>query len=98
MDLDYGWTFTEPGERLAVRIETRRRDGTVPFDALLALRRREITGASLAFALARFPLLGAQVLASIYWQAFRLHRKSAPVFPHPALAGAHARPELESIP
>jgi hypothetical protein len=83
MELEYGWTFTAPGERLAVRIETRPRGGAPTFDALLALRRREITGASLAFALARFPLLGAQVLASIYWQAFRLHRKRAPFFPHP---------------
>jgi DUF1365 family protein len=98
MDLEYGWTFSEPGERLAVRIETRRPGGAVSFDAMLALRRREITGASLAFALARFPLLGAQVIASIYWQAFRLHRKRAPFFPHPALAGAAARRELESVP
>jgi DUF1365 family protein len=95
MELEYGWTFSEPGERLAVRIETRRPGGARTFDALLALRRREITGASLAFALARFPLLGAQVVASIYWQALRLRRKRAPFFPHPALGGVPG--ELETI-
>ena len=84
MDLDYGWTFHAPGERLAVRIENRERNGRVLFDAVLALRRREITGASLAFALVRFPLLTLQVIAAIYWQAFRLHRKGAPTFAHPA--------------
>jgi DUF1365 family protein len=84
MDLEYVWTFHAPGERLAVRIENRECDGRPLFDAVLALRRREITGASLAFALLRFPLLTLQVIAAIYWQAFRLHRKGAPTFPHPA--------------
>jgi DUF1365 family protein len=84
MDLDYAWTFHEPGERLAVRIENRTRDGLPLFDALLALRRRELGGASLAAALARFPLMTLQVSAAIYWQALRLHRKGAPHFAHPA--------------
>jgi uncharacterized protein len=83
MDLAYAWTFHVPGERLAVRIENRARDGRPLFDALLALRRREITGASLAGALLRFPLLTLQVIAAIYWQAFRLRRKGAPIFAHP---------------
>jgi hypothetical protein len=83
MDLDYAWTFHEPGERLAVRIENRARDGAPLFDALLALRRREITGASLAGALLRHPLLTLRVFAAIYWQAFRLRRKGAPVYAHP---------------
>jgi DUF1365 family protein len=84
METDYAWTFREPGERLAVRIESRVRGGGPPlFDALLALRRREITGASLAFALARFPLMTLQVIAAIYWQALRLRRKGAPTFAHP---------------
>jgi hypothetical protein len=96
MDLDYAWTFLEPCEKLAVRIENRARDGQPLFDAVLALRRREITGASLASALAGFPLLTFQVLAGIYWQAFRLHRKGAPYFPHPALAGPEAHGELET--
>jgi DUF1365 family protein len=84
MDLDYAWTLEEPGERLALRIENRAPGGAPLFDAVLALRRREITGASLAASLARFPLMTLQVVAAIYWQAFRLHRKGAPTFAHPA--------------
>jgi DUF1365 family protein len=83
MDLDYAWTFHEPGERLAVRIETCAREGEPPFEALLALRRREISSASLAGALLRHPLLTVRLFAAIYWQAFRLRRKGAPIYAHP---------------
>jgi hypothetical protein len=98
MELDYAWTFHVPGERLALRIENRTREGRPLFDATLALRRRELSGANLAFALARFPLMTTQVIAAIYWQALRLHRKGAPYFPHPALAAPEARRELETSP
>ena len=84
MDVDYAWTFREPGERLTVRIENVARDGRPLFDAVLALRRRELTGPSLAGALARFPLLTVQLIAAIYWQAFQLRRRGAPTFAHPA--------------
>lgn len=83
MDLDYRFDFVAPGASLAVRIETRDAGATPLFDAVLALRRREISGASLARALCRDPLSPARVAANIYWQAFRLHRKGAPFHPHP---------------
>ena len=58
------------------------------YDAVAAvmlphLRRRPITGASLARALVRHPLMTAQVAANIYWQALRLHRKGARYHRHP---------------
>ena len=83
MDLDYAWAFHEPGTHLAVRIENLANDGAPLFDALLALRRREIEGASLAGALVRHPLLTLRLFAAIYWQALRLRRKGAPTYPHP---------------
>jgi DUF1365 family protein len=47
------------------------------------LRRVEINGRSLARVLARYPLMTAQVLAGIYWQAWRLRRKGAVFLPRP---------------
>jgi DUF1365 family protein len=96
MSLDHVFHVGEPGARLALRIEDREHDGRRVFDAVLALRRREITGANLARALARFPLMPLQVSAAIYWQAFRLHRKGAPYFPHPARAVPETRREAET--
>jgi hypothetical protein len=59
------------------------REGRKVFDATLALERREISGASLAGALARFPLMTAQVLGAIYWQALRLWARRTPFHAHP---------------
>jgi len=83
MDQRYRWRLTLPGEQLGVHMESIE-DGRTLFDATLALRREEITGASLARALARYPLMTAQVVAAIYWQALRLRLKGAPYHPHPA--------------
>jgi hypothetical protein len=85
MEHDYRFSFEPPGDALAVRVENFSRGERV-FEARLALRRREIDGVSLARALARYPLMSAQVIASIYWQAFRLRRKGAREYPHPAEA------------
>ncbi|HUL94441.1 MAG TPA: DUF1365 domain-containing protein [Usitatibacter sp.] len=83
MEMEYDWSFTTPGEWLAVHMANRR-GGRRVFDATLALRRREISGASLAAALARYPFLTANIVRAIYWQALRLRLKGAPFHPHPA--------------
>lgn len=82
MDIDYGWNFTPPGKTLAVHMENRR-DGRRLFDATLLLKREEITGASLAMALARQPFASLVALGRIYWQALRLLTKGAPFHAHP---------------
>jgi DUF1365 family protein len=83
MEIDYDWRFTRPGSRLAVHMENRRAGATL-FDATLALERREISGASLAAALIRYPFATLKVFAAIYWQALRLWAKRVPFHAHPA--------------
>ena len=82
MDMRYDWRFSAPGARLFVHMENWR-DGRSAFDATLNLRRAEITSASLARALAGFPLITTQVTSLIYWQALKLWWKGTPFFSHP---------------
>ena len=54
------------------------------FDAVLSLERRPWTTRSLARELGRHPIMPAEVVASIYWQAAKLFiQKRAPSHPHP---------------
>jgi hypothetical protein len=94
MDQTYGFRASEPGERLAVHIESRPDAGRTgrsagdgrggkSFDATLNLRRRELSRPLLAGLLARYPALSLQVVAKIYAQSLRLKLKGARYFPHP---------------
>jgi DUF1365 family protein len=103
MDQTYSFRATEPGESLAVHIESRPRPDaetaktrTQPgflrsrqtgapktFDATLNLRRRELSGCTLAGMLARYPAMSLQVVAKIYAQSLRLKLKGASYHPHP---------------
>lgn len=85
MDLSYDWRFSVPGEQLTVQMLLRRQGQRV-FDATLALSRRPIPPGGLWRLLLRFPLLSAQVLAAIYWQAWKLRRIGAPFHSHPRTA------------
>ena len=60
------------------------RAGARTFDATLNLRREPITTGSLARNLALHPLMTAEVVFAIHWQALRLWLKRVPVFDHPA--------------
>ncbi|MFN0052313.1 MAG: DUF1365 domain-containing protein [Planctomycetales bacterium] len=91
MAFEYEFQCTEPGSSLVVQIGSHPLPGAADgpaakgpaFEATLQLARRPLTGAALARALCRHPLLTARVLAAIYWQAFRLWRKGAAFVPHP---------------
>jgi hypothetical protein len=89
MALDYDWRIGRPGPTLEARITATPPDGQAPaaagplFTANLALRRRPISGGTLAGVLLRFPLQTVQVVAGIYWQALRLWWRGAPFHAHP---------------
>jgi len=82
MERDYRWTFTEPADDLHVQMDVLS-DGDREFDATLSLQRRPLDGAALARVLWRYPLMTAQVVGAIHWQALRLWLKRAPVHDHP---------------
>jgi len=81
MDLEYEWTFTEPGTTVNVHMQDFDKEGRI-FEAELSVERLEIAGASLARMLLRYPVVTLKVIAGIYWQAFRLWVKGVPFYGH----------------
>lgn len=81
MAREYAWRFTTPGDDLRVHMDVLR-DGEREFDATLSLQRQPLTSASLARVLWRYPLMTAQVVGAIHWQALRLWLKRNPIYDH----------------
>jgi DUF1365 family protein len=72
--------------RLGVQMNLTRAAEPV-FDASLSLQRRELTPAGLRRMLVRYPMMTAQVVARIHWEAVRLWLKGARAYPHPGGRG-----------
>ncbi|MDE0887291.1 MAG: DUF1365 domain-containing protein [Myxococcota bacterium] len=85
MDLNYAWSFREPGDRLSLSIANHEPGGALLFEAVLGLKRREFSAYSRARMLIRYPLITLQLITAIYWQAIRLYLAGAPLIPHPRI-------------
>ena len=97
MQRRYDWRFTPPADDLRVHMKVLAEAGP-DFDATLALARRPLDSASLARVLWRFPLMTAQVIGAIHWQALRLWLKRNPVHDHPTHAATlHASSRLRDL-
>ena len=83
LDQSYEYAFAEPGDEVWARIHVCEGD-TRPLTAVLRGGRRELTNASVARTLARYPLMPARVVGLIHWQALRLWLKRVPFHRKPA--------------
>ncbi len=66
------------------------------FDALLSLKRKEISTWQLSRVLLRYPIMTVQVVSSIYWQALRLWWKGCPFYSHPEKANQESATERKA--
>ena len=82
MDFRYDWHFVEPADALDIHMINYKEDKKY-FEAILNMRRKEISGSTLAGVLIRFPAMTLKVLSMIYWQAFRLWLKKTPYYENP---------------
>jgi DUF1365 family protein len=78
LDASYEYAFSQPGEEVWARIHVRDDAGGRLLTAVLHGRRRELSNATVARTLLRYPLQPLQITAQIHWQALRLWLKHAP--------------------
>jgi hypothetical protein len=94
MEGSYDWDLPEPDHlRVDARVDLTRA-GRRALQARLTLRPEPITDRAIAKALLRYPFMTLKVVAAIHFEALRLWRKGARVFPQPAYDPPAARREV----
>ena len=78
-DLDYTFALSHPSESLTVHMQALK-DGRAFFDATLTLERRPWNAAEIRRALIRHPMMTANVIAGIHWEALKLWWKGNPTY------------------
>lgn len=83
MDMKYHWQNNNPGEDLALAIQTYQND-TMNFTASILLNKRPLNRQSMRRFVFRYPFETAKVIVLIYWQAAKLWFKGVPYVPKSA--------------
>ncbi|WP_444900337.1 DUF1365 domain-containing protein [Microbulbifer sp. VAAC004] len=88
----YRWRSITPGDRLTAYLQNfdlsdEEQEERPLFDAILSLRRSELSGDLLNRILIQYPFMTVKVIATIYWQALKLWFKRTPVYAHPGGRG-----------
>ena len=86
LEHSYEYALSQPGDDVWARIHVRDDDGGRPLTAVFHGRRRELTNATLARTLLRYPLMPLRVTGLIHWQALRLWLKGVPFHHKPPFA------------
>jgi DUF1365 family protein len=77
----YHWKAKKSLSSLLVHLECHKESKV--FDATLSFRKKSFTTTTLITQLIKTPIMAVKVLLGIYWHAFILWRKGAPVYDHP---------------